>query len=49
MTVQDELLDRKEAANFCKVSERTLDRQTDLPRVKLPARRVVYCRSDLDA
>ena len=49
MTHNDELLDRKEAASFCKVSERTLDRQTDLPRVKLTARRVVYRRSDLIA
>jgi len=45
----DELLDRKEAAAFCKISERTLDRQPDLPRVKLTARRVVFRKSDLAA
>ncbi len=43
----DELLDRKEAANFLKISHRTLDRQIDLPRVKLTARRVVFRKSDL--
>jgi predicted DNA-binding transcriptional regulator AlpA len=43
----DELLDRKEAAALCKISERTLDRQADLPRVKLTARRVVFRKSDL--
>lgn len=45
----DELLDRKEAASLLKISDRTLDRQTDLPRVKLTARRVLYRRSDLMA
>lgn len=49
MATTDELLDRKEAAAFCKISDRTLDRQTDLPRVKLTARRVVYRKSDLIA
>lgn len=49
MTATDELLDRKEAAAFCKISERTLDRQADLPRVKLTARRIVFRRSDLIA
>lgn len=49
MTYNDELLDRKEAAAFCKISNRTLDRQVDLPRVKLTARRVVYRKSDLVA
>jgi predicted DNA-binding transcriptional regulator AlpA len=45
----DELLDRKEAASLLKISDRTLDRQTDLPRVKLTARRIVYRKSDLMA
>lgn len=44
----DELLDRKEAAAFCKISDRTLDRQTGLPRIKLTERRIVYRRSDLE-
>lgn len=48
-TKEAELLDRKEAAQFCKFSERTLDRQTDLPRVRLTARRIVYRKSDLIA
>jgi predicted DNA-binding transcriptional regulator AlpA len=43
----DEIVDRKEAAKFLKLSERTLDRQTDLPRVKLSVRRVGYRYSDL--
>lgn len=47
MPAHEELLDRKEAASFCKISERTLDRQTDLPRVKLTARRIVFRKSDL--
>jgi predicted DNA-binding transcriptional regulator AlpA len=42
-----ELLDRKEAAAYCKISERTLDRQPDLRRIKLTARRILYRRSDL--
>ena len=45
----DELLDKKAAAAFCKISERTLDRQTDLPRVKLTERRILYRASDLTA
>jgi len=45
--MNDELLDRKEAAVFCRISERTLDRQHDIPRVKLTARRIVFRRSDL--
>lgn len=47
MKSEDELLDRDEAANLCRFSKRTLDRQTDLPRIKLTTRRVVYRRSDL--
>lgn len=47
MPAHEELLDRKGAAAFCKISERTLDRQTDLPRVKLTARRIVFRKSDL--
>ena len=43
----EELLDRREAAVFCKISERTLDRQPDIPRIKLTARRIVFRRSDL--
>ncbi len=43
----DALLSRKEAAVFCKISERTLDRQTDLPRVNLTERRIMYRQSDL--
>ncbi|MGC9217235.1 helix-turn-helix transcriptional regulator [Acidithiobacillus sp.] len=49
MTAIDELFDRKGAATFCKISERTLDRQPDLPRVKLTARRIVFRKSDLQA
>lgn len=48
-TTTDTLLDRKEAAVFCKISERTLDRQPDLPRVKLTARRIMYRQSDLQS
>ena len=43
----DDLLDRKEAARLCKISERTLDRQKDIRRIKLTARRIVFRRSDL--
>ena len=43
----DDLLDRKEAAGLCKISERTLDRQKDITRIKLTARRIVFRRSDL--
>jgi predicted DNA-binding transcriptional regulator AlpA len=46
-TTIDALLDRKEAAAFCKISERTLDRQINVPRVKLTARRIMYRQSDL--
>lgn len=46
-TSPDVLLSRKEAAAFCKISERTLDRQTDLPRVNLTERRIMYRQSDL--
>jgi len=43
----DELFDRKTAADFCKISKRTLDRQADLPRVKLTERRIMYRKSDV--
>jgi predicted DNA-binding transcriptional regulator AlpA len=43
----EELWTRKQAADFCNVSTKTLDRQGDLPRVKLTARRVVFRKSDL--
>ena len=43
-----ELLDRKRAAAFLGVCDRTLDRLVDLPRVRLSARRVAYKRADLE-
>ncbi len=43
----DDLLTRKETAALCKISDRTLDRQNDLPRVQLTARRIMYRRSDV--
>jgi hypothetical protein len=49
MMDEDELLDRKESAALLKVSVRTLDRQTDLPRVKLTQRRIMYRKCDLKA
>lgn len=45
--MSEELLDKKESAKFCKISTRTLDRQADLPRIKLTARRIVFRKSDL--
>jgi hypothetical protein len=43
----DEFLDRKQAAALLKISERTLDRQSDIPRIRITARRILYRRSDL--
>lgn len=43
----NDILNRKEAADFLKISTRTLDRQIDLPRVKLTQRRIVFRRADL--
>jgi len=43
-----ELLDRQRAAALLGVSDRTLDRITDIPRVRLSARRVAYRRADLE-
>lgn len=45
--MSSELLNRNEAAVFLKISTRTLDRQSDLPRVKLTERRIVYRKTDL--
>lgn len=49
MTHNDELLDRKQAAIFLKVSDRTLDRISDLPRIRIGERRICFRRSDLTA
>ncbi len=43
-----ELLDRHRAAALLGISDRTLDRIEDLPRIRLSARRVAYRRSDLE-
>lgn len=43
-----ELLDRQRAAALLGVSDRTLDRITDIPRVRLSPRRVAYRRIDLE-
>ncbi len=43
-----ELLDRHRAAALLGISDRTLDRIEDLPRVRLSARRVAYRRADLE-
>lgn len=48
MSESIDLLDRKSAAALLKISDRTLDRLPDLPRVRLSARRVVYRRADLE-
>lgn len=45
----DDLLTRKETAALCKISDRTLDRQNDLPRVQPTVRRIMYRRSDVVA
>jgi predicted DNA-binding transcriptional regulator AlpA len=45
----DKLLSRSQAAAFLGISDRTLDRQEDIPRIKLTARRIVYKESDLTA
>lgn len=42
-----ELLDRNAAANLLGISNRTLDRLSDLPRVRLTERRIVYRRADI--
>lgn len=47
MDANSELLDRREASAFLKISDRTLDRLSDLPRIKIGGRRVVFRRSDL--
>ncbi len=47
--MNDELLDKKQTAKILRISERTLDRLTDLPRVKLTERRILYRASDLTA
>lgn len=49
MTTATELLTRHEAATFLKVSDRTLDRITDIPRVKIGGRRIVFRRADLES
>ncbi|HQT62588.1 MULTISPECIES: AlpA family transcriptional regulator [unclassified Acidiphilium] len=46
---ETDLLDRKQAAAFLKISDRTLDRIADLPRVRIGLRRVLYRRADLAA
>ncbi len=43
-----ELLDRQRAAALLGVSDRTLDRLADIPRVRLSPRRVAYRRTDLE-
>lgn len=43
----DEVLTVQDAANDLAISTRTLARQTDLPRIRLSARRVGYLRRDL--
>ncbi len=47
MTHHDELLDRKQAANFLHVSDRTLDRIPEIPRIKIGDRRIFFRMSDL--
>lgn len=42
-----ELLDRNAAAKLLGISNRTLDRMFDLPRVRLTERRIVYRRADI--
>ncbi len=47
MTHSDELLDRKQAANFLHVSDRTLDRIPEIPRIKIGERKIFFRLSDL--
>jgi excisionase family DNA binding protein len=47
MTNHDELLDRKEAARYLHVSDRTLDRIGEIPRIKIGDRKIFFRRSDL--
>ncbi|MGC9272138.1 helix-turn-helix transcriptional regulator [Acidiphilium sp.] len=47
MTNTDELLDRKQAAKYLHVSDRTLDRIPEIPRVKIGDRRIFFRLSDL--
>lgn len=45
----DLLLTRAEAARMLKISDRTLDRFSDLPRVRVGRRRIMYRQSDIEA
>ncbi|SIQ46301.1 MULTISPECIES: helix-turn-helix transcriptional regulator [Acidiphilium] len=47
MLNQDELLGRKEAAQYLRICERTLDRIPHIPRVKIGQRRIMFRRADL--
>jgi len=47
MTNTDELLDRKQAAKYLRVSDRTLDRIPEIPRIKIGDRRIFFRLSDL--
>jgi len=47
MTAETDLMDRNEAADFLRVSPRTLDRIAALPRVRIGDRRIFYRREDL--
>jgi predicted DNA-binding transcriptional regulator AlpA len=49
MTHLDDLLNRKQAADFLHVSDRTLDRIPEIPRIRVGERRIFFRRSDLAA
>lgn len=42
-----DLMSRRDSADFLGVSERTLDRIPQIPRVKIGERRIMFRRSDL--
>ena len=45
--LETDLLDRKSAAAFLQISERSLDRIPNLPRVRVGQRRILFRKSDL--